>query len=40
MCLSMVIAERLKQKKKDAELLQKIGQQAMEINWLKKKLNR
>lgn len=26
--------------KKEAEMLQKIGQQAMEINWLKKKLSR
>ncbi len=32
-------AKAKKQDKKDAELLQKIGQQTMEINWLKKKLN-
>jgi len=29
-----------RQEKNDAEMLQKIGQQTMEINWLKKKLNR
>lgn len=29
-----------KQEKSDADMLQKIGQQTMEINWLKKKLNR
>lgn len=29
-----------KQEKKDAALLQEIGQLTMEVNWLKKKLNR